>query len=297
VRILLTGATGFVGRHLLPRLADAHEVIPLSRRPVEGSEAIIVDLSQPLDRAALPGQVDVVIHLAQSEHYRDFPARADDIFALNVRATFELLDYARAVGAATFLYASSGGVYGPSFEPLTEDRTPAVDVGFYLTSKQAGELMVQSYAGILRTAILRFFFVYGPGQNRMLVHTLAERLVEGKPITVEGDPGIALNPVFVDDAVKALERALSFSEGGIFNVAGPDIVTLTDLVELIGREAGRQPDISHSAAEPQGGLVAEISRMVEVLGAEPQTSLPLGIRRVLAALPQTEEGSLSARRT
>src|SRR5205814_2290751 len=91
-----------------------------------------VDLSQP-DTAVLPRQTDAVVYLAQSEHFRDFPRRAHDIFSVNVLGVQSLLEYAKTAGCRTFVLASSGGVYQPSNSALKEtmDVTARSTLGFY----------------------------------------------------------------------------------------------------------------------------------------------------------------------
>src|SRR2546426_11157922 len=105
--------------------------------------AIAQNLAGPIDPSRLPASVDVIIHLAQSRQFRRFPEQAADIFAVNTAATARLLDFARRAGARSFVYASSGGVYGGSETPLSESA--ALRPGnFYAASKTAAELLVQA---------------------------------------------------------------------------------------------------------------------------------------------------------
>jgi UDP-glucose 4-epimerase len=296
VKIALTGATGFVGRNLLPQLAEHHEVVALTRgAPPAGltelADWITVDLSRPIDRSRLPEHVDAVIHLAQSQRYRDFPEGAGDVFTVNIQSTFQLLEFARAAGASRFLFASSGGVCG--HERLTE-TSPISPINFYLSSKHAGELLVRSYAQLFTTVIFRFFFVYGPGQTGMLVPTLAGRVVRGEQIVIEGDPGLRINPIYIADAVRTVEPALTVTPGGLFNIAGDEVVTMTALVHTIASAAGIKPSITHVESDGADELVGDNSRMVESLGVTPTFDLSVGLTRVMEALPAANRG-LAAR--
>jgi UDP-glucose 4-epimerase len=285
VRLLVTGATGFVGRHLIAALADRHEIAAIARRTPAGADDrvrwIEQDLAAGLDREALPGAVDAVVHLAQSKRYREFPDGAQDIFAVNIASTFALLEYARLAGASHFVFTSSGGVYGYGDDPLAESH-PVSPIDFYLRSKYAAELLVANYQSLLTTVVLRLFFVYGAGQRQMLIPTLAARVTGGEPVVVRGDPGVRINPVHVDDAVRVFEPALALERSGVYNVAGPEAVTLTELVEALGRAAGREPSVSHDmSSPPTGDLVADTALMREVLGVEPRVSLADGLREVV----------------
>lgn len=285
--ILVTGATGFVGHHLVASLRDHHDVHCVVREGahVEGAENHVVDLAQPVSSGQLPEEIDAIIHLAQSRHYREFPERAKDIFRVNVQGTLELLEYARQAGAERFIYTSSGGIYGNSYERLAESH-PANPLNFYLTSKYSGELMIGNYSGLFKTVVFRPFFVYGPGQRGMLISNLIERVMDGEPIRVQGDPGVRTNPIYVADMVRALVAALDHDRSAVFNAAGDDAVTLTELVRLIGKATGREPRIEHAATDSSGDLVASNVLMKEELGIAPEVTLDDGLRRTYAAIAE-----------
>jgi UDP-glucose 4-epimerase len=286
LRVLLTGGTGFIGSHLVERL-QGHEVFSLARRPPSPGSAgvswIQQDLTEPLDTRRLPGQIDVVMHLAQSRHYKDFPERAGDIFAVNVNATLQLLDYSRNAGATRFIFASTGGVYRTSYEKLAE-TAPISPLGFYLSSKYAAELLISNYQGLLETVVVRPFFVYGPGQKGMLIPTLATKVVEAEELQIQGNPGLRINPIFVDDAVRVFERLLEHPASGVFNVAGSESVSMTELVHLIGRLAGREPRVTHVDNETQGDLVGDTSKMNQILGIRPETGLRDGLSALIESI-------------
>ena len=106
--VLLTGATGLTGRHVLALLAEDDDVVAVGRRDPPAALAaratwVRHDLAAPIDRAALPERVHAVVHLAQSERYRDFPAGAADVFTVNVAAAAALAGYAVAAGARRFV--------------------------------------------------------------------------------------------------------------------------------------------------------------------------------------------------
>jgi UDP-glucose 4-epimerase len=285
VKILLTGTTGFVGSHLLPILADEHEVVSLARqsRPAdlpEGIEWVEMDLAEALQLERLPSKVDAVVHLAQSKRYRDFPEGTDDVFAVNVESTVRLLEYARRAGASKFVFASTGGVYGSGDRPLSEDDR-LNPLNFYISSKYSAESFVASYRPLIDTVIFRFFFVYGPGQRGMMVPSLLQRVVSGETISIQGDPGIRTNPIYVEDAARVFEPALGLEGSHLFNVAGDEIVTIRELVGLMELASGSPATVEHAPGEFDGDLIGDNSRMKDVLGVRPQTPLLEGLRSML----------------
>jgi nucleoside-diphosphate-sugar epimerase len=286
--VLLTGATGFIGRHVLALLAGGHDVAVLARGepPVELAGLatwIRSDLSGPLDRGALPAQVDTIVHLAQSPRYRDFPKGAADVFALNVAAPAALLDYARAAGAQRFVLCSTGGVYGLNDERVAEGHSVS-PLNFYLASKYAAEVLLAPYRKVLATIVLRPFFVYGPGQRRMLVPSLAGRVLGGEEVTVDGDPGLRINPIHVRDAARAVAAAVELDDSDVVNVAGDEVVTITALVSRIAAAAGVEAVITYSGEGPDGDLLGDNSRMKDVLGVAPEVGLEVGLREVVDEL-------------
>jgi len=290
MRILVTGGTGFVGSRLVDRLANTHEIFVLARKPGPTLSPRVRWLAQDLAESRwsveLPAEIDAIVHLAQSAHFREFPARAMDIYSVSAETTMRLLDWGLKAGARNFVLGSTGGLYGASDQsvsendPLPEQRS---QLGFYFASKRAAELLAQQYTGQLNVATLRFFFVYGAGQPApMLVPRLVTSVKEGAPIFLHGESGIRLNPIHVDDAVGAISRALELSESRLINVAGPEVTTLRRVVEEIGRQLGREPVFNVDKIAKPNHLVADISRMSRVLGA-PKIAMNAGLAELIDA--------------
>jgi UDP-glucose 4-epimerase len=270
-KIIVTGASGLVGSHLIAELGGQYEVHGLSRCAPGGGRNVIwhsADLGNEFDYSLLPQDADTLVYLAQSDYFRDFPERAVDIFRVNTAQVLTALDFARASGIKTFIYASSGGVYGFPEKGVTEDVTiPASgNLGFYLSSKLCAEIVAENYAPFMNIVILRFFFVYGAGQKRsMLIPRLVDNIRSGKPITLQGQVGIRINPVHASDAARAIYSAFDLQGCHRVNVAGPDVLSLRDICEIIGKKLGVEPIFDTNASAPVGNLIGDIESMQKLL--------------------------------
>ena len=219
--VLMTGSSGCVGQALLRELEQAgHETITLGRKkslPFD-VRAIGCDLSERFTCENFPKSVDAVIHLAQSRRYRDFPTGAPEVFAINVAATQTLADYALKAGAKSFLYASTGSLYVPSALPADEEAATEA-TSYYAASKLAAEVLISAYSSVMPVGILRLFYVFGPGQSKMLIDGLFDRIRQGNPVTLQGDGGIRLTPTFSADVARVFRAGVEQAWTGTFNVA------------------------------------------------------------------------------
>jgi nucleoside-diphosphate-sugar epimerase len=230
-----------------------------------------VDLST-LDSRRLPRNVDAIYSIAQSSHFRDFPEQAEDIFSVNVAANMKLLQWAMENKAKKYIFASSGGVYGGrhggkwnELDPLSVDSP----IGFYLGTKLCAEIILQNCRQFFETmVILRPFFMYGPGQRKdMLIARMVDSVKRGHPIYLQGQNGLRLSPIFIDDAVIAFARALDLTGCHVINVAGPATVTLREIGEKIGAQLGKKPVFEIRDGTP-----------VDYVGATDAAGSKLGVR-------------------
>jgi UDP-glucose 4-epimerase len=295
MKILVTGAGGFVGKRLVAHLVAAdHEVVALVRQAPAGEDAryfagcarILEQDVTRLDPAALPRDTEALVTLAQSSRFRDFPAQAEDVFAVNVTANLALLQWAIGAGVRRVVHASSGGIYGGRTDgQLQESDLLAVDspLGFYLGSKLCSEIVMQNFRHLFESVvILRPFFIYGPRQRTdMFVARMIDSVRWGRPIQLQGRDGLRVNPVHVDDAVLAFARALTIQGNHVINVAGPDVMTLRTMCGIIGAAMDRQPIFAHKEGEPVD-YVGDTLQAEHKLGFRP-VSFRTGIDRTLDA--------------
>ena len=298
---VVTGTTGLIGSALATELSHRGEVIGVSRgNPVwpDGLgkyQHINLDMSGEWDTRSLPDRTDAVIHLAQSDHYRQFPERAEDVFYVNTLSTLKLLDYAKRAQAKTFILASSGGLelyQGQNFSQ-GEWNPSNENLSFYLGSKLCSEVLAESYSGIFNVVLLRLFFVYGPDQKPdRLIPRLIQSVIDGKPIQLQGEDGIAINPIYVSDAVQSICKALELKRNSAINVAGPQLLSLRAIGELIGDSLNKRPRFAVSNSGPSQNLGGDIIKMSELLGP-PKIKFQEGIQRCIEHfLHQKNHGSM-----
>ncbi len=282
----MTGANGLLGRHAVQSLRDEYEVYAavhaMPIEPVEHVMYVMLDLSAQWSVDSLPSDLDVIIHLAQSSRFREFPDKSTDIFNVNISSTARLLDFAWRTKVKKFVYASSGGIYGSS-EIAFNENSPIVahsQLGFYLGSKLCGEVLVQNYSQLMDVTTLRFFFMYGEGQRRaMLIPRLIDSVRNATPISLQGSDGIRINPIHVSDAVIALRALLKQNGSHTINIAGPSTLTLKQIAETIGDEVKRKPVFNYTDGEPTH-LIGDTTAMQRLLHT-PQILFKNGVKDLI----------------
>ncbi len=247
--VLITGAAGFMGRHLAVHLAEAgrdvraidvYPDVDLGHNAIQYAECDICD-SENL-RAHLEA-VDTVHHLA-SVHL-DVHADQDAFDTVNVRAAEALVDACVAAGVRRLVHTSSVGIFGHVASPPAGEDAPKNPNNAYSRSKLAGERAVLKRAAAvgLETVVLRPAWVYGPGCPR--TSKLIRALRKGRFFYV-GNGSNLRHPIHIDDMVRAYVCAAdapSVVSGGTYIIAGPRAMPLLEMVgtfaEVLGVRAPR----------------------------------------------------------
>ena len=267
-KLLITGGNGLLGKQLIPLLLEDYEIYSILRKKpdsiLKNVEYLYIDLSTQWNTSILPNDIDIIIHLAQSSKFRDFPSEAEDIFNVNIKSTAQLLDFARKNNIQKFVYASSGGIYGTNSNRAFNESSPitATDqLGFYLGSKLCGEVLVRNYSTLFDVITLRFFFMYGPKQHKtMLIPRLISKVRNNDSIILTGYNGIKINPINVDDAKKAVQNTLLLDGSYVFNIGGSEVYSIREIAEVIGDTFGKKP-IFEIVDEKAKDLIGDITGM------------------------------------
>lgn len=296
-RVLVTGACGMLGSHVVDRLAAAGvEVVALDVAdplPGHGSRApgvrpVRADLTRPEQWRAEMAGCTAVVHAAALLTSAT-GVRPRDGVLVNVVATHDLLAAAVAAGVGRFVLVSSGSVYGTATgpAPLTEDH-PLRGTSFYAVSKISAELQCTAFTAAhgLACTVLRMGSLYGPGLQRrgaIAPHLLGalDAVDAGRRPTLPGAPDATRDLVFVEDAAECVTRALT-AEPAVLNVGTGVAVRNADLVRALLAQYG---STTEPVWEPGPGSPSrryDPTRARAVLGYAPSTPLPDGLRALLA---------------
>lgn len=319
MNVLLTGASGFIGKNLCAylkskgikvifvvrdkaKLRDAGEI-------VGGSQLIEGDLNEPCTLAKLPENIDVVIHAAA--RLGEWKADKRLIMQANVQVTENLLGWFSRSQCKQFVFISTPGVQGFGHK-LAKETAPYHPRGVYEESKVLAEEKIRNYRFTTgqHWTIIRPDFVYGPGDMRRL--KLYKRIMRRQWIRI-GSGTSVIRPTYVEDVCRAvyicLKNPKAYSQ--VFNVGGAELISSEDYIKTIAGILGVKPlplriptalaKIGAEASECLAKMTntnpivtkgqiefliqdhgTDISKIKEVLGCEPTTSFDAGMRSTLS---------------
>lgn len=286
MKYCVVGAGGYIGKFLCTYLFDrGHSVDRVSSSLSAGIDPVTGLLTAELNLA----DVDVVVYLAQSPFYRQLPGRASHLLTVNCVNAVHVAIAAQAANVSKFIYASTGNVYQASFAAFKEDS--ALERGnWYSLSKIMGEEGLRLAAGGMDLTCLRIFGVYGPSQTDKLIPNLVARVQRGETVTVDRQPsvteaqpgGLRTNPIYIDDAVRAIEVVAGIRGVPVMNFAGDEVLSIRQMVEVIGEAAGMSPHVVVNDRERTGDLIGDTS-LFRSYYPSPLTPFKEGIQKVLEA--------------
>ena len=290
MRIVVTGAAGFIGSHLCERLlADGHDVVGVdcftdyyardlkeaNLTATRGNERFTfaeLDLRTDDLDAALEGADAVVNEAAMPGLVRSW-ADFDAYQSCNLTGLHRLLEASQRTGIGRFVQASTSSVYG--VDAVGDEDEPTRPISPYGVTKLAAEhlLLAHHHTHGFPAVILRYFSIYGPRQRPDMAYRIfCERLLSGQPITIYGDGQQTRGNTHVSDCVAATARALEAGDPGrIYNVGGGEAISLVDALDVLAEALGVVPEIAWADPRPgdQRSTKAVISRAARELGWEP----------------------------
>ena len=308
MKVLVTGGAGFIGSHVVDRLAaDGHDVVildDLSTGSVEhlqpSARFYQMDLQSPwLDELFRIERPEAVVHEAAQASVRH--SVEDPVFdaRVNVLGTSALLQASVHHGVRRFLFASTGGaLYGDADVIPTPEDYPTLPVSPYGASKLSAEIYLRTFHALngLSYAALRYANVYGPRQDPHgeagVVAIFAQRLLSGERARINGDGKQTRDFVYVGDVADANARALTSDAVGSFNVGTGIETDITTIFQLLRRLAGSSQPEEHGPPLPgeQRRSVVDNRKIEKVLGWKPKTSLEAGLDATVRYFRETRPG-------
>ena len=309
MRILITGAAGFLGSHLCERLlSEDHQVVgmdnfitgnPGNLAHIAGNPGFSFIRHDVSNFIFVPGKLDAVLHFASPASpnpnsplgYVNLPIQTMKAGALGTHNT---LGVARAQGAR-FLLASTSEIYGDPLEhPQTEAYWGHVDpIGprsVYDEAKRFAEALTMAYHRYhgIDTRIVRIFNTYGPRMHLddgRVVPNFLQQALKGEPLTVYGDGMQTRSFCYVDDLVEGIVRLLYSDEHMPVNIGNPVETTILEFAVMINRMVGNSAGVVFKPAlrlgsDPQRRR-PDIARAAEILGWEPKINMEEGLIKTI----------------
>lgn len=315
MRILVTGAAGFIGSHLCERLiAQEVHVAGLDNfdefygRDIK--EANIADLLQCDNFKFIEGdirdaecvesilnedKIETIVHLAAKAGVRpsiEDPVGYQDV---NINGTVVVLEAARKADIKKFIFGSSSSVYGNNKKvPFSESDSVDFPISPYAATKKAGELLCHTYSHLYGIGVtcLRFFTVYGPRQRPDLaIHKFSKLIKAGKPIPVYGDGSMQRDFTYIDDIIDGTMAAINkFSGYEIYNLGESRPVRLDELIREIEKALGKKAVVNRLPMQPGDvyQTYADVTKAKEDLGYAPNTELADGLAKFVKWFRKSE---------
>ena len=313
-RFLLTGGAGFIGSHIVKRLVGEGAVVRVVDNLSTGQvarlenlrcsiEYVEADLADNLVSDEVVKDVDYVLHQAAVPSVQRSVRDPVGTNRANVTATLNLLESCRKAKVRRFVYAASSSAYGDTEVLPKSEEMPPNPLSPYALQKLAGEHYCKLYYSLygLETVCLRYFNVFGPGQDphseySAVIPKFISKLLINELITVYGDGEQSRDFTYVENVVDANLLALQATKacGKVLNVGCGERITLNTLIQLLEEIVGVKAKVSYSASKP-GDVrhsLADINLARRLLEYEPKVMVKEGLRRTVEAFVKSDQRSV-----
>src|SRR5450755_2172014 len=258
-RVLVTGGSGFIGRHVVSELAaDGAQVRVVDLQPHRDASVDIVigDIADPaVLKRAFEGGMDSIVHLAAVTSVLRSLEQPELTFRTNVAGTHALLEAGRAAGATSLAFASTNAVTGPMEAPTITEAARLRPLTPYGSTKAAGEMLMSAYTASygLRCACIRLTNVYGPGMQAKdsIVARLMRAIRLGGTFEIYGDGTQVRDYVHAFDVVAAMKLGLTSEQWrGPMVIGAGSSLSVLEVVDAVRQVSGAEIDVRHGPAKP-----------------------------------------------
>jgi len=298
--IIVTGGSGFLGKHLCRRLLkEGHQVINLDLRPNDELETIIADVRDVDAMHRLINQVDCVFHLASLIEAGESVKNPQAFIDTNITGTLNVLEAMKVNQMPLLIFSSSAAIYGePQRVPIQEDDR-SLPINPYGMTKLAMEGLLSAYvkAQNMTGVALRYFNLYGPEEHHMpethAIPRFIDQIKNDQEVTVWGDGGHQRDYVYIDDIVDAHVQALTYALANphqyhYFNLSTEKPASVLDIIHHLENIMGKKANIAHHPDRPGDPreLWASAAKAHELLHWQAQVNLPEGLKKTVEYFTQ-----------
>jgi UDP-glucose 4-epimerase len=276
IKIGIIGASGFIGGHLIDRLKKNSDWEPVI---FNGDLLNISDIEKFFNNNK---GTDQLVNLVGT-----FSGDFGQLLSINTVSLHNLLSIAIKHGIQRVIYTSTGAVYGEPTNMQSKEEDLLHPSTLYGLSKMYSEECLKYYSRLHKFdfIVLRFPNVYGPGNNKGVVYNFLDSIKKENKVVIFGDGRQIRSFLHVSDAVEAIVSSLGYSHVGnqIFNIAGTDIYSLNDLVEII-KKIGLRFDVEYKSADASNSLQRlseDISKAKKLLNWKPLVKLDDGLKKII----------------
>jgi UDP-glucose 4-epimerase len=290
-RVLVTGGSGFIGRHAVAELSRAGasvRVVDLKPHPDPGVDIVVGDIADAeVLEAAFAGGIDSVVHLAAVTSVLRSVENPGATFDTNVAGTHAVLEASRAAGVGSLVFASTGGaVTGPMEAPAIVETATLRPLTPYGATKAAGEMLMSAYTACygVRCVCLRFTNVYGPGMQAKdsIVARLMRAIRLERTFEIYGDGRQVRDYVHVSDVIDAVRLGLDREDWkGPMLIGSGKSLSVLEVLDTVRFVTGAALPVEHGPARPgeMPAVVVDPSRALAA-GWSPRFEFAEGVRGV-----------------
>jgi len=296
LRVVITGAAGFVGLNLLESLKDSEfdiipcDIVDIKDVPIPFTKLDITNADSV--KKVVKGS-DIIVHLAAHQLMSSF----SDILQnaqVNIMGTLNLLEAARLYDLKKFIFTSASSIVGVTKYNPVDEKHPCTPKTPYGVAKLAVEHYLRIYQENygLDYLIFRFFNIYGPYQTTGLIPTIYKRLITNSPIDVYGNGSQVRDYVYIKDAMQFFRKAITENiKNDVVNIGTGTGTTVLEVINMASEILKIKPQLNfHPAGEGEiDNFVANVELLRNLFGSVPNTSVKEGLKKTFNWLSSQEK--------